>query len=408
MKCRFCDNKLSQQFVDLENSPPSNSFLTEKQLNEPEVFYPLKLYVCEKCWLVQVAEYKRFEEIFNQEYIYFSSYSQSWLDHSKSYVEMIINRLGLNESSKVIEIASNDGYLLQYFKQKNIPCLGIEPAENTAQAARAKGIEVLSRFFTKELAGQLANQGPKPNLIIGNNVLAHVPDINDFVKGLKIALKPGGVITMEFPHLMRLVENKQFDTIYHEHFSYISFNVARKIFKAHGLELFDVDEVSTHGGSLRIYAQHADAKTWPVSENVERLLETEEKKGMLSVPYYQSLQECVDKVKSYLISFLIEQKRTYKTVAGYGAAAKGNTLLNYCGVRRDMIPFVVDASPHKQGKFMPGSHIPVVDESKIKQEKPDYVLILPWNLMKEITSQLKYIQNWGGKFVVAIPSLEVL
>jgi SAM-dependent methyltransferase len=380
-------------------------FLTQDQLNEPEVFYPLKLYVCEKCWLVQIDEFKRAADIFNSDYAYFSSYSKSWLEHCREYVDMITERLGLNETSLAVEVASNDGYLLQYFKDKQIPTLGIEPTENTAQAAIGKGIETICDFFTETMAKKLASQGKTADLVIGNNVLAHVPDINGFVEGLKIALKPDGVITMEFPHLMQLVGNRQFDTIYHEHFSYISFHSAKTVFAAHGLELFDVEEIPTHGGSLRIYARHTNSSSEPICNRVEQLLEKEKQAGMLKLSYYQAFQHSINNVKNDLMSFLVEQKRKGKLVAGYGAAAKGNTLLNYCGIKKDLLAFVVDKSPHKQGKFLPGSHIPVAREEAIEKAKPDFILILPWNLKKEITDQLDYIRNWGGQFVVAIPNL---
>lgn len=407
MKCRFCGNQLKQEVIDLASSPPSNSFLTKAQLNEPEIFYPLKLYVCEKCWLVQVDEYKKADEIFNRDYVYFSSYSQSWLEHAKHYVEMITKKLELSKSSLVIEIASNDGYLLQYFKEKNIPCLGIEPAENTAQVATEKGIETTCEFFGKKLAKQLAEQGKMADLLIGNNVFAHVPDINDFVEGLKIALKPKGVITVEFPHLMQLIEQNQFDTIYHEHFSYISFHTAGKIFTAHGLDVFDVEELPTHGGSLRVYAKHRDDASKQISTNVSTLKKKENSRGMFKPQYYKSFQQKVNRVKYELVSFLIEQKQKQKTIAAYGAAAKGNTLLNYCGIKKDLIAFVADASPHKQGKFLPGTHIPVTNEGQIRKAQPDFVLILPWNLREEISAQLGYIRNWAGRFVVPIPELEV-
>ena len=408
MRCRFCNNNLTHEFIDLVNAPPSNSFLTKDQLNEPEIFYPLKLYVCDKCFLVQIDEYKKSGEIFNQDYAYFSSFSTSWLDHARKYVDMITDRLRLDAESLVMEIASNDGYLLQYFLEKQIPCLGIEPSANTAQAAREKGIETLEGFFGVDLAERLAQEGRKADLIIGNNVLAHVPDINDFVSALKIALKNGGVVTMEFPHLMRLIEENQFDTIYHEHFSYLSFHTVRRIFAKHGLILFDVEELSTHGGSLRIYARHYNSESKSIRPSVSRLLEKESVAGMLQLDYYLNFQQKADKVKYALLSFLLEQKRQGKKVVAYGAAAKGNTLLNYCGVKKDLIKFVVDVSPHKQGMFLPGSHIPVVAEEEIKKTKPDYVLILPWNIKDEIIEQLSYIRKWGGQFVVAVPEIKVI
>lgn len=408
MNCRFCQQKLTNEFIDMVNAPPSNSFLAEEQLSEPETFYPLKLYVCEKCWLVQVQEHKRAEEIFSGNYVYFSSYSKSWLEHAKTYADMIIEKLGLTPSSLVIEIACNDGYLLQYFQQKRIPCIGIEPSGNTAEVAMEKGIDVIVDFFGERLAKQLAKEGKAADLLIGNNVLAHVPNINDFVAGLKMALNPEGVITMEFPHLMRLIEKNQFDTIYHEHFSYLSFHTAKAVFAAHGLELFDVEELSTHGGSLRIYAKHCKDTSHPVSSAVIELEQEETRRGMFELGYYQSFQQKIDHVKNSLVSFLIEKKRQGKKIVAYGAAAKGNTLLNYCGIKKDLLLFVVDASIHKQGKFLPGSHIPVTAEPEIRRLRPDFVLILPWNLKQEISEQLEYIRNWGGRFIVPIPEVEVL
>jgi len=408
MNCRFCNNPLTHEFIDLINAPPSNSFLTKEQLNKPEVFYPLKLFVCDKCFLVQIEEYKKSGEIFNHDYVYFSSFSTTWLDHARKYVDIITDRLQLDDRSNIIEIASNDGYLLQYFLKKQIPCLGIEPSANTAQAAREKGIDTLEEFFGTGLAEKLSQKGKKADLIIGNNVIAHVPDINDFVKGLKIALKSGGVITMEFPHLMRLIEQNQFDTIYHEHFSYLSFHTVRWIFSEHGLVLFDVEELTTHGGSLRIYARHDDDDSKPVMPKVAALVEKETARGMLKLDYYLDFQQKAGKVKYALLSFLMEQKKAGKKVAAYGAAAKGNTLLNYCGVKKDLIEFVVDASPHKQGKFLPGSHIPVVKEDEISKLKPDYILILPWNIKDEIMEQLSYMRKWGGKFVTAVPNLKTV
>ncbi len=405
MQCRFCKTELEHVFIDLFNSPASNSFLTKEQLNEPEVFYPLKVYTCSNCFLVQVDEYKKSDAIFNNYYVYYSSYSTSWLAHAKQYVELMTERFGLNKSSQVIEIASNDGYLLQYFKQKNIPVLGIEPTANTAQVAEEKGIETIVDFFGVKLAETLAAKGIEADLLLGNNVLAHVPDINDFVGGMKIILKPQGVITMEFPHLMQLVENNQFDTIYHEHFSYLSFHTVKKIFEAQGLVMFDVDELPTHGGSLRIYAKHKGDSSKKISNNVNALLKKEENKGMLDLSYYNNFQQKALNIKLAFTSFLIEQKKAGKSVAAYGAAAKGNTLLNYCGIKNDLIEFVVDANPHKQNKWLPASHIPVVHEDYLKQIRPDYVIILPWNLKAEITNQLAYIKDWKAQFVIPIPEL---
>jgi 2-polyprenyl-3-methyl-5-hydroxy-6-metoxy-1,4-benzoquinol methylase len=390
------------------NAPPSNAFLTKEQLNEPEVFYPLKLFVCDSCFLVQIDEYKKSSDIFDSGYVYFSSFSRTWLAHAKKYAEMMIGKYGYNENSQIIEIASNDGYLLQYFEERGISSLGIEPAEGTAAEAREKGIETIVDFFGTRLARSIANQGKKADLLIGNNVLAHVPDLNDFVAGLKIALKPCGVITMEFPHLMQLIDNCQFDTIYHEHFSYLSFMVVRSIFKNHGLELFDVEELSTHGGSLRIFAKHAEDSTKIVSENVNVLLDKELSRGFNRIAYYENFQNKADQIKYNILQFLLKQKEDGRKVAAYGAAAKGNTLLNYCGIKKDLIAFVVDASPYKQGKYLPGSHIAVVNEEEIKKYKPDYVFILPWNLKEEIMEQIAFIRKWGGKFVVPIPKVQVL
>ncbi len=409
MQCRFCKTVLKHVFVDLVNSPASNSFLTAEQLNEPETFYPLKVYTCHNCFLVQVDEYQKSDAIFDSGYVYFSSYSTSWLQHAKNYTDLMLERFGLNEASQVIEIASNDGYLLQYFKEKNIPVLGIEPTINTAEVARTKGIETVTEFFGVELANRLANTWQtKADLLLGNNVLAHVPDIVDFVAGMKIILKDTGVVTMEFPHLMQLVDNNQFDTIYHEHFSYLSFATVKQIFESQGLEMFDVDEIPTHGGSLRIYAKHKEDNSKEISGNVQILLDKEAAKGMTELSYYANLQQKALKVKLDLTDFLIQQKRANKKVAAYGAAAKGNTLLNYCGVKNDLIDFVVDANPHKQNKFLPASHIPVKDEQYLKGQQPDYVIILPWNLREEITNQLAYIKDWGGRFVVPVPELELI
>lgn len=408
MNCRFCNHNLRHEFIDLVNSPASNSFLTKEQLNEPETFYPLKVFVCDECFLVQVDEYQKSDSIFGHDYAYFSSYSTSWLTHAKQYTDEMIARFGFDEKSRVIEIASNDGYLLQYFKESNVPVLGIEPTKNTAQVAISKGIETITEFFSTNFAHQLVNRGIKADLLLGNNVLAHVPDINDFVGGMQIVLNTGGVITMEFPHLMQLVENSQFDTIYHEHFSYLSFYTVKQIFESKGLELFDVEEIPTHGGSLRIYAKHKEDLTKSISDNVKKLIVKEMNKGINDLNYYIGFQERAEKIKLDLWSFLIEQKNLGKKVAAYGAAAKGNTLLNYCGIKNDLISFVVDANPHKQNKFLPASHIPVVNEVILKEQKPDYIIILPWNLTNEITAQLSYSKQWGVKFVVAIPNLNIL
>jgi 2-polyprenyl-3-methyl-5-hydroxy-6-metoxy-1,4-benzoquinol methylase len=408
MLCRFCKTPLENVFIDLVNAPASNSFLSYEQLNEPEVFYPLKVYTCHKCFLVQLDEYKKSDAIFNGEYVYFSSYSSSWLAHAKSYTEEMIRRFGYTETSQVVELASNDGYLLQYFHEKKIPVLGIEPTANTAAVAIEKGIETVIDFFGTTLAKKLATKKIKADLLLGNNVLAHVPDIVDFVAGMKIILKDNGVITMEFPHLMQLVKNNQFDTIYHEHFSYLSFLTVKKIFEAQGLELFDVQEISTHGGSLRIFAKHKEDKSREISKNVQQLLQKEEINGMNGLPYYNNFQNKAIAIKIDLTSFLIDQKKAGKKVAAYGAAAKGNTLLNYCGIKNDLIEFVADANPYKQNKWLPASHIPVVEEGLLKTSKPDYVIIFPWNLKEEIIQQLSYIKDWNGQFVIAIPALQFI
>jgi ubiquinone/menaquinone biosynthesis C-methylase UbiE len=407
MNCRFCKHELNNEFIDLINSPASNSFLTKDQLDESETFYPLKVYVCNRCFLVQIDEYKKSDSIFDKDYVYYSSYSKSWLEHSKAYTKQMIERFTINEKSKVIEIASNDGYLLQFFKEYNVPVLGIEPTKNTAEIAISKGIETITEFFGTSLAQNLVNKGIKADLLLGNNVLAHVPDINDFVEAMQLVLKKEGLITMEFPHLLRLIENNQFDTIYHEHFSYLSLYTVKQIFESKGLEIFDVEELSTHGGSLRIYAKHLEDFSKNISHNVANLIEKEISNGINNLTYYVGFQECAEKIKLDLLSFLIEQKRLGKKVAAYGAAAKGNTLLNYCGIKRDLINFVVDANPHKQNKYLPASHIPVVDEAFLKEEKPDFVIIFPWNLTSEIKIQLNYIYEWDAKFVTAIPEVKL-
>ncbi len=407
-QCRFCQNPLKHTFVDLGMSPLSNGFLKSKQLNKAEKFYPLHAHVCEKCFLVQLQEFESPDHIFANDYAYFSSYSDSWLKHAKQYAELMISRFQFNQSSQVMEIASNDGYLLQFFQAQNIPVLGIEPATNVAQVAIEKGIDTLVKFFGVETAKELVGQGKKADLLLGNNVLAHVPNINDFVAGMKIVLKPEGVITMEFPHLLRLIEQNQFDTIYHEHFSYLSFVTVEKIFAHHGLTLFDVEELPTHGGSLRIYAKHSESNEIKIEHRVEKLKEVEKQKGLSDLQTYLSFSQKVRDTKRKLLSFLLKVKMDGKTVVGYGAAAKGNTLLNYCGIRTDFIDYTCDRSPHKQGKFLPGTHIPIYSPDKIAETKPDYVLILPWNLKEEVTQQLSYIREWGGKFVVPIPEVEIL
>lgn len=407
MNCRFCNTPLNFEFLDLVNSPPSNSFLSIDQLNEPEVFYPLRVLVCDNCFLVQIDEYQKSSAIFNNDYVYFSSFSTSWLNHARNYCELVVERLSLDKNSKVIEIASNDGYLLQYFLQKNIPVLGIEPTKNTATIAVEKGIETVTEFFGTVLAEELTKKGILADLLIGNNVLAHVPDINDFVAGMKRILTPNGTITMEFPHLIQMINQNQFDTIYHEHFSYLSLFTVQKIFFQQGLEIYDVDEISTHGGSLRIYSKHLDDTSKQVSTNVSELISKEKLLGVDTLTYYKDFNTNVDQIKIDFLSFLIAQKKNDKKVVGYGAAAKGNTLLNYCGVKKDLISFVVDANPNKQGKYLPGSHIPVVSEDLLKQFQPDFVVIFPWNLSAEIMNQLSYIREWGGRFLIPIPNVHI-
>jgi len=405
--CRFCGNKLTSTFVDLGVSPFANSYVREEQLCKMEPFFPLHSYVCEKCFLVQLPEFQSSDNIFS-DYAYFSSYSESWLQHAKNYSDLMVDRFGFDSGSLVIEIASNDGYLLQYFKEKGITVLGIEPAKNIAQAAQGIGIPTLVKFFGVQTAIELSDDNKSADLLIGNNVLAHVPDINDFVRGMKIILKPLGIITMEFPHLMHLVEENQFDTIYHEHFSYFSFTTVENIFSSHGLNIFEVDELPTHGGSLRIYACHSENASQSISRSITRLRDIEKGKGFTRMEFYSSFAEKVKETKRKILRFLIDAKQEGKTIAGYGAPAKGNTLLNYCGIRSDFIDYTVDRSPHKQGHYLPGTHIPIYHPDKVKETKPDYLLILPWNLKKEIMEQMSHIRDWGGKFVVLIPEVKIL
>lgn len=407
MNCRFCKNNLTHEFVDLGFSPPSNSFLKKEQLNEPETYYPLKIMVCEKCFLVQIDEFAKHDDIFNSEYAYFSSFSTSWLIHSKTYTELMMQRFGLSNKSKVIEVASNDGYLLQYFKENDISVLGIEPTANTASVAKGKGIDTIVDFFGIRLAKSLTAGGIRADLLLGNNVLAHVPDINDFVGGLKVLLKEDGVITFEFPHLLQLIDKNQFDTIYHEHFSYLSFITVKDIFLHHGLEMFDVEELDTHGGSLRIYAKHIEDASKKIESNVQKIIDKELIFGLNNINTYRNFQTKSEKVKNDFLEILIKLKSEGKIVVAYGAAAKGNTLLNFGGIRKDLICFVVDASPFKQNKYLPGVHIPVVNEEQIKLLKPDYIVILPWNLKDEISTQLNYINEWSGKFIVAVPKIKI-
>jgi len=406
-RCRFCDAPLDATFVDLGLSPLCESFVLASALNDPETFYPLHVYVCGECFLVQLEEFVPPEEIF-REYAYFSSFSDSWLAHARSYVESISQRLALDQASQVVELASNDGYLLQYFVERDIPVLGIEPAANVAKVAEERGIETLVEFFGADLAAKLVDGGLRADLVIGNNVLAQVPDINDFVAGIAAILGQTGVVTMEFPHLARLVEENQFDTIYHEHFSYFSLGTARRIFAAHGMTLFDVDQIATHGGSIRIYARHDADDSKPVSQRVASLLRHEQEQGLDTLAYYRTFTEKAQKVRYDLLEFLIDAKRAGKRVAGYGAPGKGNTLLNYCGIRPDLLEFTVDRSTYKHGRYLPGTRIPIHEPSQIFEARPDYVLILPWNIKDEIMEQMSEIAEWGGRFVVAIPELQVL
>jgi hypothetical protein len=405
--CRFCRSTLIHTFVDLGMSPLCESYVSAEQLNRMEPFYPLHVYVCDQCFLVQLLEYVTPEDIF-REYAYFSSYSDSWKQHAREYVEMAIERFRLHEKSQVVELASNDGYLLQYFLERNISILGVEPAANVAAVAIQKQIPTVVKFFGVNTARELLAEGKQADLLLGNNVLAHVPDITDFVGGMKVLLKARGVITMEFPHLMRLMEENQFDTIYHEHFSYLSFLAVEKIFAGGRLRIFDVEELSTHGGSLRIYAGHDDDESKEIHARVTELRTREERVGVKCLDYYFTFTEKVKETKRKLLEFLIDAKRRTKSIIGYGAPGKGNTLLNYCGVRSDFLNYVVDRNPYKQGKFLPGTHIPVFHPDKIRETKPDYVLILPWNLKKEVIEQNFYIRDWGGQFVVPIPELKIV
>ena len=407
LECRFCGTKTDYVFADLGMHPPCESYVPAEKNNSMEAFYPLKAYVCPKCFLVQLDEYVSPEEIFT-EYAYFSSYSDDWLAHVNRYTQLMIDRFGLTNKSKVVEVASNDGYLLQYFVEKGIPVLGIEPAKNVAKVAIEKGIPTKTIFFNHTTAPGIVKEDGKADLIAGNNVLAQVPNLNSFVKGLKILLNKQGVITIEFPHLMNLVDESQFDTIYHEHFCYFSLYSVNEIFKYHGFKLFDVDEIPTHGGSLRIYACHAEDDSKAISENITGLLDKERRKGYLELSTYLEFHENVKETKRKLLEFLIKAKREGKRIAGYGAPGKGNTLLNYCGIMTDFIDFTVDRNPYKQGMFLPGSHIPIFDPGKIMEEKPDFVLILPWNFKDEIIKQMAGIREWGGRFVTPIPEVRII
>ena len=408
MKCRHCNTELKHTFIDLGISPPSNAFLTKKALDKPEASYPLKVMVCDCCWLVQTEDFVRADEMFSMDYAYFSSFSTSWLNHAKSYVDSITSRLNLDENTTVVEIAANDGYLLQYVQNKGIPCYGIEPTHNTAKAARDKGIEIIEDFFNVTKAEQLVKQGRQADLIVANNVLAHVPDINGFVKGFSKLLKVNGVSTFEFPHLLNLIEKYQFDTIYHEHYSYLSFTTTCAILKSNGMTVFDVEEIKTHGGSLRVYAQRSDTGKKTVSKSVSELQKKENEIGISSLQFYEGFQKQAEHIKLEFLSFLTKTKQSDKKVVGYGAAAKGNTLVNFSGVGPDLLSYVVDKNIEKQGKYMPGSLIPIVEESRLKLDQPHYVVIFPWNIQQEVMEQLKYIQDWEGKFVTFIPCKSVI
>ncbi|MEH2487032.1 class I SAM-dependent methyltransferase [Bradyrhizobium sp. AZCC 2230] len=407
MKCRHCHNELEHVFLDLGHAPPSNAYLSASQLRAPETTFPLRLYVCDTCWLVQTEDYAAADELFSRDYAYFSSTSRSWLQHAATYVEKITDTLKLNRDSFVIEVASNDGYLLKNFVAADIPCLGVEPTNSTADAAEKIGVPVLRKFFGVETATGLAEAGKRADLICGNNVYAHVPDINDFTDGLRIALKEGGTINLEFPHLMNLIQLNQFDTVYHEHFSYLSLTTVVRIFAGAGLRIFDLEELPTHGGSLRIYGSHKNdpRQTQPT---VTDMLEKESAYGLRDLPVYQGFQRKADKVKNDFLEFLLAQKRAGKSVAAYGAAAKGNTLMNYAGIKHDLIDFVCDAAPSKQNKFMPGNHMPVLHPDEIAKRKPDWVVILPWNIAAEVLQQQAQVKSWGGQFVIAVPEIKVL
>ena len=407
MKCRFCSKTIDNTFIDLGNTAISNAYITKEQLNSSESIYPLRVIVCDNCFLVQVDEFKRIEEIFSEDYVYFSSVSDGWLKHSKEYVEKVTPRFKLNDNSLVVEIASNDGYLLQYFKEKNIPCLGIEPTNSTAQISINKGINTLVEFFCEELAIKLANDNIKADLILGNNVLAHVPQLNDFVRGLKVLLKSTGVMTFEFPHLTKLISKNEFDTIYHEHFSYFSFYFICELFRFHGFEVFDVEELITHGGSLRVYAKHRENSDIKVEQTVATLLNEEISKGVNKMGFYKGFQEKANEIKNKFLIYILNEKLKGKKIIAFGAAAKGNTFLNYCGLKSDTIECVIDDTPSKQNKFLPQSHIPVYSREYFETNKPDIIIILPWNFKNEIIGKLSFAKEWGAQFVTYIPELEI-
>jgi 2-polyprenyl-3-methyl-5-hydroxy-6-metoxy-1,4-benzoquinol methylase len=408
MNCRHCGSSLELPLVDLGSAPPSNAYLSGETLKAPEKWFPLRVLVCEKCWLVQTEDFARAEELFDAGYAYFSAFSSTWLAHCERFVAEMTARFGLDSDSHVVEVAANDGYLLQYVKARGIGCTGIEPTAAAATAARARNIPIVQDFFGVRLAGQLAGQGKQADLMVANNVLAHVPDINDFVAGFALLLKAGGVATFEFPHLLNLIALNQFDTIYHEHFSYLSLTAVHTVFAANGLDIFDVETHPTHGGSLRVFAQRIDTRPHPRSAKVDEFLQCEERTGVTARAYYSGFQKRAEKIKNDFLAFLVAAWREGKSVAAYGAAAKGNTLMNYAGIKCDLISFVADRNPTKQGKYMPGSRISIVDEQRLRETKPDFVVILPWNLTTEITRQLEYIRAWGGKFVTAVPRIEIV
>ncbi len=406
MNCRHCEARLRHAFLDLGHAPPSNAYLTEADLSRPERYYPLRLWICEHCWLVQTEDYAEAAELFDADYAYFSSTSSSWLAHARDYAERMRETLALGADSLVIEVASNDGYLLRNFVGAGVPCLGIEPTASTADAAQRLGVPVLREFFGESLGRRLAGEGKQADLLLGNNVFAHVPDINDFSRGLKAALKPGGILTLEFPHLLRLIERVQFDTVYHEHFSYLSLYSVQRILEAVGLRIYDAEELTTHGGSLRIFACHED-NARPRAAAVDVVLQTEANAGLRELTVYSDFQARADRVKNDLLGFLLEQKRAGRRVAAYGAAAKGNTILNYAGIKPDLLPCVFDAAPSKQGKYLPGSHVPIRSTRDLDEIRPDLLLVLPWNIVEEVMEQNERIRDWGGRFVTAVPRLEV-
>lgn len=408
MNCRGCGTALALPLIDLGTSPPSNAYVRADQLDQAEQWVPLKVAVCQQCWLVQTEDYTRADALFDAEYAYFSSFSSTWLAHAERYVAEMVERFDLSADSRVVEIAANDGYLLQYVAKRGIPCLGVEPTRSTAEAARAKGLEIRELFFGRETATQLNSEGWAADLMAANNVLAHVPDINDFLAGFATLLKPTGVATFEFPQLLTLMAGQQFDTLYHEHFSYLSLTSVQSLCERNGLEVFDVSQLSTHGGSLRVFVQRADGVRRPVDASVQQQLQAELDAGVKTSTYYATLAPAAEAIKHGLLRFLLQAKADGKRVVGYGAAAKGNTLLNYAGVKPDLLAWVADANPHKQGKYLPGSRIPIVSPERIAIEKPDYVLVLPWNLLSEVSQQLEAVRGWGGRFVVAVPELTLL